>query len=747
MGALGYKVVPIPAGEKYPKGFGKWQEIATDDAATIERWFADTTHGIGWAMGRQPNGQFVFAVDVEADGIDTLIELLKEHGQEPFFNTACQATGGAGMHFVFTSEVEVFNSAKQFAPKIDIRGEGGQILIGPTIHPNGNPYQWQKFPNERRPLPAPEWVMERIVEMRELPVREASEAAPAGSGLLLSEIGRDRLHRLTDDLSPADWVRENISVPDLLIAAGWTYMETRGTEQRWCRPGKDPRKGHSAVLHDDGAFNVFSTEVSWRGGKPARGGCISFSPIEVMANVAGFDGDIAALSSHLRRQVMPRPQGSAPRAPDIATERTVAAGLNLPPEFWEARPWLTTFNTAALARGITPDAVFLASMARVSALIPPTVRLPPIIGSAATLDWMGCLVGDSSAGKTAAANVAEEILPSNRDDILWKAPIGSGEGLVQAFMGRERDEKGKPTGDPSYLHGKYHAVQFSIDEGTILHEQAGRRGTTIIQTLMAAWSGQQMGQLNAGEETNRLVPAGKRRVALTINIQTEMGHLLLTRELQAKGFTNRLVFAWAQSEPLPRADRPDFPDPIRFTPPPTIASGTMIDFPDVAIADIDERHSLNQQGLNTSPLDGHSGLLQMKLAAMFALLDGETTVTDDDWALAAQVLQSHRAVRNLLLATKQRADRDAIVTQGTAQGLREMAATDVKERQAIARLSDRIVAVTSEGPIARSLLRKRVTAAKTKHRFDDALAQAVDRGAVEIVDAEHGGITVRVPGG
>ena len=140
LAALGYKLVPIPAGFKYPKGFGKWQQIATSNEYQIRSWFAETTHGIGWAMGKQPNGKFLFAIDVDGEpGMDTLIELLEEHGQEGFTlnATACQQTGGGGMHFVFETTEEIANSAKQFAPHIDIRGEGGQIVVGPTIHPNG----------------------------------------------------------------------------------------------------------------------------------------------------------------------------------------------------------------------------------------------------------------------------------------------------------------------------------------------------------------------------------------------------------------------------------------------------------------------------------------------------------------------------------------------------------------------------------------------------------------------------------
>ncbi len=119
-------------------------------------------------------------------------------------------------------------------------------------------------------------------------------------------------------------------------------------------------------------------------------------------------------------------------------------------------------------------------------------------------------------------------------------------------------------------------------------------------------------------------------------------------------------------------------------------------------------------------------------------MDGRSAVEIPDWDLAGTVISSSVAIRQQMLTYRAQAQHDQLVTQGTAQATREMAAEDVKERQKVARLAvsieKRLKAVGK--PIGLAALKKATTSGDTRKRFPDALERAIDGGHVQ-VDSEH----------
>jgi len=121
--------------------------------------------------------------------------------------------------------------------------------------------------------------------------------------------------------TPGDWVRANLAWDDYLPKHGWTGMRNG----YWCRPGKNPRDGHSAELHDDGRLAIWTGEVPdalRQLGKQQSDGGISVSLYDFIAAYE-FAGDRAALGGHVRAQMMPQMSVPPPRggreagAPDM----------------------------------------------------------------------------------------------------------------------------------------------------------------------------------------------------------------------------------------------------------------------------------------------------------------------------------------------------------------------------------------------------------------------------------------------
>jgi hypothetical protein len=137
----GLRVIPIAPGEKYPSGIEAWQTKATTDPDTITTWYTNTYRdwGVGIATGKITNS-YLFVLDIDDReqhrGSDTLADLEAEHGELP--PTVTVHTPSGGRHLYFRTSINVRNDAgKRLGPGLDIRGEGGQVLAPPTLHPNG----------------------------------------------------------------------------------------------------------------------------------------------------------------------------------------------------------------------------------------------------------------------------------------------------------------------------------------------------------------------------------------------------------------------------------------------------------------------------------------------------------------------------------------------------------------------------------------------------------------------------------
>lgn len=758
---LGYKIVPIPPGEKYPKGLGAWQERATDDITTVTEWWeANPQAGIGWAMGRQPNGMNLAAIDVDVvdgkQGKETLTALARELDFfELLQHTVSSKTGSGGRHFIVeVDDAEVTNG--RLGPGLDLRGEGGFIVVPPSIHPNGERYIWYKdrSPRKIEPAPAPR----RLIEFLAGGYQTATGSRPVGQDPVIQgesqSTNEPGENRLGSDPTPADWARSTRPIGEALTEAGWTYMESKGDDHYWCRPDKNPRDGHSAILHGDAPLVVWSTTVDasfWRVGRDNHDGSKSLSPLDVYAAIH-HDGDIAAASGALRRE-MPRVESRTTEAAGahVDPQTPGAMDLNLPDEFWESKPWLSHVREAAWSRLVSPDATLIALLARYATLIPPTLRLPGIVGSDATFDFIGCTVASSSGGKTVANGVAAELLPVSRKDLMLNLPVGSGEGLIQSFFVPEVDDEGKRTG--KQVVGMT-GGNFMADEGTALMEQNARKGTTIVQTFCSAWSGATLGQANASAETRRIIEARRVRITAMLNIQTANGHLLLDDGMVAIGLPQRVVFCWAHDSSLPDpTDMPSWPGTLDLPVPPTIL-GTIqhMDVDDEIVQEVRQTRWEVATGRRVlAPLDGHLGLSQLKVSGILALMDGSIEIRPEDWALASQIMDSSIAVRRHLIAVKIEHDSHRRTSQAAARVDSTLKEMDLMDAQLVSRTEMAVMRHLSNSP--GGLTKREIKDKLSKpQRRSDVLWTAVDnllaKGDIERVERPGQGeamVLYRVP--
>jgi len=149
---------------KHPKTATGLKE-ATTDAAQIARWWRKWPDAnIGGRMGGAAR---LVAVDVDpkSGGDASLFDLVEAHGGE-WLDTLHVETGSLGSHFFFTypEGVELRNSANVLAPGVDIRAEGGYVVLPPSLHVSGRRYALKSAAPMQ---PAPAWLVEDLTRPRD----------------------------------------------------------------------------------------------------------------------------------------------------------------------------------------------------------------------------------------------------------------------------------------------------------------------------------------------------------------------------------------------------------------------------------------------------------------------------------------------------------------------------------------------------------------------------------------------------
>ena len=137
----------------------------TNDLQQIERWWKKwPLAGIGLTCGTD-SGVWALDVDPYNGGDDTLREAEKEFGELP--DTVTNLTGGGGQHYLWKHPGEGLRirNAISLGAGLDVKGDGGYIILPPSSHANGNEYCWEieHRPEETSFAEAPDWLLQRVI--------------------------------------------------------------------------------------------------------------------------------------------------------------------------------------------------------------------------------------------------------------------------------------------------------------------------------------------------------------------------------------------------------------------------------------------------------------------------------------------------------------------------------------------------------------------------------------------------------
>lgn len=353
---------------------------------------------------------------------------------------------------------------------------------------------------------------------------------------------------------------------------------------------------------------------------------------------------------------------------EAASQETLRRPGLLPEEFWKARPVFEHIRQAAHSRVCSADVLFWAVMARTSGMLSHRIRAETGIGDRASLNIFASPVGPPGAGKSSSAGLARKLMLAPDDDFPDGLPIGTGEGIAEAFMGETEEATGdfKKGGDPVTTKVRKqvrHNIYFYVDEGSVLSQLGQRSASTLYETLRSAAFGEGIGQTNATAERIRRIKEETYSMGLLIGYQpATVGHIMADA---GAGTPQRFFWCWATDPSIP--DEPP-PWPGQLVGHPGMLrpfSEVDIEFPDDIKKQLRMEKLARARGEVEAGLhDGHASLMKIKAASMFALFDGRFAVTGEDWELAEIVWESSCMVRDALIA---QAEREARATKLRAE--------------------------------------------------------------------------------
>jgi hypothetical protein len=201
--ADGFAVFPCHPGDKQPLGWLVPNGCldATTAAEIIKGWWGKCPNAnIGLVTGKKNN---LAVLDLDGQ------EGIASGKRLGLFSSITALTGNGQQLFYADPKGELKNSVKKLAPGVDTRGEGGYVVVSPSLHPNGKRYVWASQPLVRAHLsPLPDLFKTETPIQRQSTLRKpdgwiaaALEEMKKGhvANTLVSVLGKFRIHNFSEE--------------------------------------------------------------------------------------------------------------------------------------------------------------------------------------------------------------------------------------------------------------------------------------------------------------------------------------------------------------------------------------------------------------------------------------------------------------------------------------------------------------------------------------------------------------------
>ncbi|KFI68259.1 hypothetical protein [Bifidobacterium magnum] len=432
-------------------------------------------------------------------------------------------------------------------------------------------------------------------------------------------------------------------------------------------------------------------------------------------------------------------------------------------DFFESRKWLRYVKQYADAAWLAQWGLVATILARFSGLIPPNIvgkMAPSMVDLSLNLNV--ALVGTTGSGKSLSMKIARKLLPTPFGNPLKEINPKTGEAIASYFIDTQPKigENGKPVkGEYEYkvLTDRLFAY---VPEITGLGASMNRQGSSMISKLLAAFSGEDIGDSTKGKEFRIALPEDVYRYSSVIGMQPAKSNIIFNET--SAGLTARFLYLPVNDSDAEFSDTPlpETPFPYNTAELPkgngleamqaAIEAGSLnslmqrvntatgvrnpyplrrITFPASVKKEVLQARQNGVRGLIAEE-DSHQIELYGRTAALLALLENRYEVNEEDCQLAKVILAKSRETRKMCEETV-RAKRVERKTQ---------ALTDMDEAQE--RLED-THRERAENSILKQLHKgfdctenelKRAVRSNYRNQFDAAFNGLLDDGQIRKLD-------------
>ncbi len=220
---------------KHPRTPHGLKDASVDPDIIASWWRKWPAANVGVVTGAG-SGLVVLDIDPRHGGDKSLTELTWLHGELP--ETVEAATGGGGQHLFFMHPGEPIRNRANIQPGIDVRGDGGYVVVAPSVHVSGGAYSWLSghAPGEIEPASLPRWLLELLTERNDCVRRQEEAARP-----ILRRFG---------DLSPLLAAAERYALGATPVAKGARNSAAFNLA------------GHLAAFTTDGGCRLAETQIA-----------------------------------------------------------------------------------------------------------------------------------------------------------------------------------------------------------------------------------------------------------------------------------------------------------------------------------------------------------------------------------------------------------------------------------------------------------------------------------------------------